>query len=153
VDFHLSNWVCTKMCALLNVGWVSTNDVVSVLVASQLLAEIRALLSRLCLDRNPGVRRILHRVQTQTRPCRIFITRPSKRVFPSTKWRNSVGMRVKKIIPWLCLAAISVTGLSSAQVNKSDDKSDVTARIAKTLQARLPRVHIEKVQPSQWPYL
>lgn len=62
---------------------------------------------------------------------------------------------MKKLIPWvLCLAAAtSAAGFAWAQTGKADDKSDVTARLQKTLQARLPKINIEKVQPSQWPYL
>ncbi len=55
------------------------------------------------------------------------------------------------------LLALILTASSGAQENKSDgnsdSKADVTARIQKTLQARLPKITIEKVQASQWPYL
>jgi thiol:disulfide interchange protein DsbC len=36
---------------------------------------------------------------------------------------------------------------------KQDARSDASARILKTLRTRLPKVEIEKVQPSQWPWL
>jgi thiol:disulfide interchange protein DsbC len=45
--------------------------------------------------------------------------------------------------------ALGLITSSSAQ----DSKADTAARIQKTLQARLPKVAIEKVQPSQWPWL
>lgn len=47
------------------------------------------------------------------------------------------------------LAALSLTASTGAQ----DAKNDTAARIQKTLQARLPKITIEKVQPSQWPWL
>ncbi len=46
------------------------------------------------------------------------------------------------------LVALGLAASSGAQ----DAKTDV-ARIQKALQARLPKVTIEKVQPSQWPWL
>ena len=57
------------------------------------------------------------------------------------------------------LLALTLTAVGSAQDVKSTDaksqeaKSDTAARIQKTLQARIPRITIEKVQPSQWPWL
>jgi thiol:disulfide interchange protein DsbC len=36
---------------------------------------------------------------------------------------------------------------------KQDARNDVSARILKTLQTRIPKITIEKVQPSQWPWL
>jgi len=62
---------------------------------------------------------------------------------------------VKKLIARvLCLAvALAATGFALAQAPKADDKSDATTRLQKTLQARLPKIKIEKVQPSPWPYL
>lgn len=49
----------------------------------------------------------------------------------------------------------AVTGQAPGAADKPavGDKQDVTARLRKTLEARLPKIHIEKVQPSQWPYL
>ncbi len=44
--------------------------------------------------------------------------------------------------------ALGLAASSGAQDVKTD-----TARIQKTLQARLPKITIEKVQPSQWPWL
>ncbi|MGC3982895.1 MAG: DsbC family protein [Steroidobacteraceae bacterium] len=46
------------------------------------------------------------------------------------------------------LLALGLTASSGAQ-----DSSDATARIQKTLQARFPKLTIEKIQPSQWPWL
>lgn len=45
--------------------------------------------------------------------------------------------------------ALSLTASSGAQ----DATNDTAAQIQKTLQARLPKITIEKVQPSQWPWL
>lgn len=47
------------------------------------------------------------------------------------------------------LVVLGLTASSGAQ----DAKTDTTTRIQKTLQTRLPKVTIEKVQPSQWPWL
>lgn len=47
---------------------------------------------------------------------------------------------------WLTLGSMTA---SHAQ----ETKADTAARIQKTLQARIPKISIEKVQPSQWPWL
>lgn len=47
------------------------------------------------------------------------------------------------------LVAVALTASSGAQ----DAKVETAARIQKTLQTRLPKIVIEKVQPSQWPWL
>lgn len=47
------------------------------------------------------------------------------------------------------LAALALAASSGAQ----DARTETAARIQKTLQTRLPKVTIEKVQPSQWPWL
>lgn len=58
---------------------------------------------------------------------------------------------MNKITIWVLATsmALGLTASSGAQ----EAKSDTAARIQKTLQARLPKVTIEKVQPSQWPWL
>lgn len=50
------------------------------------------------------------------------------------------------------LSALMALGLT-ASTGAQDAKSDTAARIQKTLQTRLPKITIEKVQPSQWPWL
>lgn len=47
------------------------------------------------------------------------------------------------------LVALGLVASSGAQ----DAKTETTARIQKTLQTRLPKIVIEKVQASQWPWL
>lgn len=53
----------------------------------------------------------------------------------------------------LALAFMASGASSGAQDIKQDAKGDTAARIMKTLQTRLPKISIEKVQPSQWPWL
>lgn len=47
------------------------------------------------------------------------------------------------------LVALGLASASSAE----DTRIDTAVRIQKTLQTRIPRLTIEKVQPSQWPWL
>ncbi len=52
------------------------------------------------------------------------------------------------------LLALSLMASSGAQEAKNQDaKNDTAARIHKALKTRLPKITIEKVQPSQWPWL
>ena len=51
------------------------------------------------------------------------------------------------------MLALGLTASSGAQDTKQDASTDTAARIQKTLQARLPKITIEKVQASQWPWL
>ena len=46
---------------------------------------------------------------------------------------------------------LALAGSSSSIAQ--DAKGDTSAKLQKILQARLPRITIEKVQPSQWPFL
>jgi thiol:disulfide interchange protein DsbC len=70
-------------------------------------------------------------------------------------WMASKAVFVNKLVSGLvsglvgALVAVSLTQSASAQAPASDE----SARIQKTLQARLPKVAIAKVQPSQWPWL
>jgi len=55
------------------------------------------------------------------------------------------------------MVALGLAASSGAQEAKQDAKqdarNDTSARIQKILQARIPKITIEKVQPSQWPWL
>jgi thiol:disulfide interchange protein DsbC len=54
----------------------------------------------------------------------------------------------------LTLALSASSGARDAKQNTTQDANgDTSARILKTLRTRLPKVEIEKVQPSQWPWL
>lgn len=47
---------------------------------------------------------------------------------------------------------VGAARIGAAQDQKADPKADLV-RIQKTLQTRIPKITIEKVQPSQWPWL
>lgn len=50
------------------------------------------------------------------------------------------------------LAVLTALGLATSSCAQ-DARTDTAARIQKTLQTRIPKLTIEKVQPSQWPWL
>ncbi len=51
------------------------------------------------------------------------------------------------------MSVFMALALSASSGAQEDKPGDTAARIQKTLQTRLPKITIEKVQPSQWPWL
>jgi thiol:disulfide interchange protein DsbC len=62
------------------------------------------------------------------------------------------GFSVNKLVKMSVLAGLLAVALTTSS-GAEDAKNDASGRILKTLQTRLPKITIEKVQPSQWPWL
>ena len=60
---------------------------------------------------------------------------------------------MNNVMKMLAVSMGLALSLAASTGNAQENKADAAARIQKTLQARIPRITIEKVQPSQWPWL
>lgn len=79
--------------------------------------------------------------------------RPSSRpvvAWVSGKAQLKPGVLVIKV--WIP-SILSIVFLASSSIGVAQEPQSVTAKIQKTLEARLPNIKIEKVQASQWPGL